>query len=136
MLRIRALIAVLCTFTWCSAILHANLEAVGWMVEHAHWHGHSHHPAEPTESSSPTGGGEEHETLVARGPNDHQTIHVPATGYGPGPEPVEGFAPTRWRHPAPATEPPLGRPPDPGLRTEWCFLWRCAPDAVAPPVVG
>lgn len=131
MSRSRALLALLLAVAWCSALWHAELEAIGLMMEHEHDHAaaSSHH------HDSPRSLEDEHDSVVARVSAKDTQVRLGALvvlglaliawvgGVVFGPilrRPDNGVARKRGRH-------------DPPLRRVWQFVRRCAPRAAAPP---
>lgn len=134
MSRSRALLAVLLAVAWCSAAWHANLEAVGLLLDHEHTaaaaHGHGDHHA-------PTSIDDEHDSLVAR--INAKDIQVRD---GSGTRWIALLAGTAWlglgrlhRLAEIAAAPRRGRH-DPPLARVWHFVWRCALKPAAPPALA
>jgi hypothetical protein len=134
----RALIALLLAVTWCSAALHSDLEAVGWMLDHAHHHvetDHAHADHAHGTSSEPAGA-DSHDPVWAS--------HILKDSLASMANPVllaTLCVLTAWtialnlfalkRAPEPV---PRRRPPE--QSTVWQFVWRCAPDSAAPPALS
>jgi hypothetical protein len=130
--RLRALLAILLTITWCSAAWHVNLEAVGMMFEHEH-HAHDNHDSD----HAPVGAHDDHEQVFARDVAKDQVRASAAT--------VALIAPLAFAiwliaaaRPAVAALRTLRqrKETDPPLAQAWQFVQRCAPESAAPPALG
>jgi hypothetical protein len=134
--RFRALLAVLLAITWCSAVMHGGLEAVGMMFEHKH-HAHDHDAATNPTEHAPLDH-DDHEPVVTRDVAKDNQIRVNSSG-------VLGFTvlgtllvyslsvrPSLVEVEAP----PKRRRTDPPLAQVWQFVQRCAPESAAPPALG
>jgi hypothetical protein len=130
--RFRALLAILLAVTWCSAAWHANLEAIGLMLEHEH-HAHDGHDAD----HAPVGAHDDHEEIFAQNvAKDHIRVGAVAGLWlaviGLAVCFVASLRPSiaalksarQWRE----TDPPLAH--------VWQFVQRCAPESAAPPALA
>ena len=135
MLRFRALLAVLLTMTWCSAVMHGGLEAVGLMLEHEH---HGHETADNAAHGAHGAATGDHEPVVTRDfAKDHQ-IRVESSGvlWFALIETLLFFGLSVRPNLAEVKAPPKRQRTDPPLAQVWQFVQRCAPESAAPPVLG
>ena len=134
MSRLRAVLAILLAVTWCSAVMHAELEAVGLMLDHEH-------RAQQTEGGDhPTRGGldGEHEEVFARDlVKDGKIRPSPSSGLWLSLVSLLAIWGLSLRHCAVADEAiPICGEGDPPLARIWQFVQRCAPESAAPPALG
>lgn len=132
MSHLRAFLAILLAATWCSAVWHVDLEAVGLILEHRHHHhgGVDHH--------APLAENHGHEPVVVRDVVKDAQIRVGTV--------IALFVATlgmflavaiRLGRPEDEAEPASsGGPPEPPWRSIWLFMQRCAPESVAPPALA
>lgn len=134
MMKFRAATAFLLALLWCAQVLHGQLESAGLMFDHEHVADHVH------EDGSSHGGQveAEHEPVFAREASRELQISDGTQG-------VLGLltfglwaallvAPRRGE--SVARELSLRRRREPHWSGVWQFVWRCAPDSAAPPVLG
>jgi hypothetical protein len=135
--RFRAVLAILFAVTWCSAAWHAEFEALGMMLEHAHHATHAHHDDGDHETDhGPVGAHDDHADVVARDLAKDQVrvgavsvlwlalLGVAASLVSLRPSHA-GLKSARQR-----------RETDPPLSHVWQFVQRCAPESAAPPALG
>lgn len=132
--RARAILAVLLTVIWCSAVTHVELEAIGWILDHAHHHPHTGEHAHDVPGSI----GDHHEQVFARDTAKDAQMRVAVSGVLwfslVGLLAVLGVA---ARHRAADDEAiAVRRRGDLPLAQVWQFMWRCAPESLAPPALG
>lgn len=129
--RLRALLAIVLAITWCSAVWHVDLEAVGLLLEHKH-HAHGDHP-----DHAPAGQAhDDHEQVFARDVAKEQLrVGAPilwfvwlglATMLTAALQPRRTGLTSFWKR----------RETDPPFAHVWQFIRRCAPESAAPPALG
>ncbi len=144
MLRFRAFLAILLATLWCSMVWHADLEALGWMVDHDHRHHHHHgavhHSAEEHQAPQGVPGtvDDHHDPVYARDVTETGQLRLGATGVlwffllgglGALALSFSGVANERDRiRGVGQTGPPYAK--------VWQFLRRCASEAAAPPALS
>lgn len=135
MLRLRAILALLLTVSWCSAAWHVNLEAVGLILEHQHHH-HDDHKADHGADHDPCVAHDDHEQVFASDLVKNQTrAGASAFAYFLPPAFADWLGAARPH----VTAIRLLRPPteaDPPSAHVWQFVQRCAPESAAPPSLG
>lgn len=116
-----------------STVLHGDLEAAGWMIDHDH--GHSHH--DDTHSDEVPNANGEHDPVIARSQADEDRILVPSFLENEAAfSPAQGEwsnTPFRLR----TVEYLSGRSRlGSAFPTNWQFKWRCAAESTAPPTLS
>ncbi len=126
----RALIACLLAMTWLSAVIHAEMESLGWMLDHSH--GHVEHHADDTMPN----GVEGHESVLAQNaPSGGRLFQLPGFSDVAGPAFLGGLIAWITLLALPFSgrlRPPKTRG-DPIFASPWQFILRCAPESAAPP---
>lgn len=116
-----------------STVLHSDLEAAGWMIDHDH--GHSHHDTTQNDDYPFVDG--EHELVVARQMDEAGRITIPIL-------PVLAVIPLfglfvwcsiRFKKQVDDYKPRPHKTENAHLNI-WQFVWRCAPDSTAPPALS
>jgi hypothetical protein len=129
--RLRALFAILLVGTWCSAVWHCDLEAIGLMLDHEH-----HAPGEHHDHHDPVDPREDHTEIFAREVAKDQNRVGTVGGIWIA---VLSFAVwlMAYRRPSLAALKPMRRrrETDPPFAQVWQFMWRCAPESAAPPAL-
>lgn len=134
MSRLRAILATLLTLTWCSVAWHAELEAAGLMLEHAHHGSGATGAAEHEHSSLPP---DAHDPLLVRDLGKDGEIRVSAA---PLLLALLGLFAVLGAARSPADlrrEPiPIRGETAPPFQKIWQFVQRCAPEPAAPPALS
>jgi hypothetical protein len=118
--------------SFLSAVLHSDLEAAGWMIDHDH--GHSHH--DDANSDKSPFDVDEHESIVARQLSEQGRIFGPLLLILAVVSLLSLF---EWfRNVKPQRIDCLADPrrSDHALPVNWQFVCRCAPDSTAPPALS
>lgn len=132
--RARAFLATLLALTWCSAVWHVDLEALGLLSHHHHHTHEAHHP-----HHLPGMIDDHHEPVVARdvSKDAHIRVVVTAALWVAFIGIAALLGQHLWRVSLEREPVPLGVHSDPPpLRNSWQFVWRCAPESAAPPALS
>ena len=132
MSRPRALLALVLALTWCSAIAHAHLEALGCMLEHEHYAPGAAAGCDQAPGDCPAGHEEVFAPSVAKDGSPRALV-VATEGMLDVAGLTGGIAPTLR---ALQVEKPLAAGPcDPPGASTWRFEQRCALETAAPPTL-